>query len=173
MRGAATTQRLAFVLLLALSMSLPTAMPLEFDMLFQTKCVMEEINRNVLVVGDFAAFHKDNSANLVPMDVKVSSPKHGNIDTACSCTNGAHHAASAPTLWSRRNVGPAGGGSVRDCAVREDGVDTGAICLHDEGGRRLQSLLHSERRAAVYQQLPPMTAVTACCGRDSTIRITQ
>ena len=37
----------------------------------QTKCVMEEINRNVLVVGDFAAFHKDNSANLVPMTVKV------------------------------------------------------------------------------------------------------
>jgi p24 family protein delta-1 len=32
---------------------------------------MEEINRNVLVVGDFAAFHKDNSANLVPMTVKV------------------------------------------------------------------------------------------------------
>lgn len=43
-------------------------------MLFQTKCVMEEINRNVLVVGDFAAFHKDNSANLVPMTVKVEDP---------------------------------------------------------------------------------------------------
>jgi len=47
---------------------------LEFDMLFQTKCVMEEINKGVLVVGDFAAFSKDNSADMVDMDVKVEDP---------------------------------------------------------------------------------------------------
>ncbi len=44
---------------------------LEFDMLFQTKCVMEEINRGVLVVGDYAAFEKDNADRPVEMDVKV------------------------------------------------------------------------------------------------------
>ena len=47
------------------------AVALEFDMLFQTKCVMEEINKGVLVVGDFAAFNKDNTANMVSIDIKV------------------------------------------------------------------------------------------------------
>lgn len=42
-------------------------------MLFQTKCVMEEINRNTLVVGEFASYHKDNSAQMVPMDIKVTA----------------------------------------------------------------------------------------------------
>lgn len=50
------------------------AVALEFDMLFQTKCVMEEINKGVLVVGDFAAFNKDNTANMVSIDIKVEEP---------------------------------------------------------------------------------------------------
>ena len=58
-------------LLALLMLALQQCRALEFDMLFQTKCVMEEINRNVLVVGDFAAFHKDDSSKVVPMDVKV------------------------------------------------------------------------------------------------------
>ena len=66
-------QRLPCLLLLTALLAQHSA-GLEFDMLFQTKCVMEEINRNTLVVGDFAAFHKDNSANLVSMDVKVWPP---------------------------------------------------------------------------------------------------
>jgi len=41
-------------------------------MLFQTKCVMEEITKNVLVVGEFASYHKDNSAQMVAVDVKVT-----------------------------------------------------------------------------------------------------
>lgn len=73
MGPAVHAQRLGCILLVVTLLAQHGA-GLEFDMLFQTKCVMEEINRNVLVVGDFAAFHKDNSANLVPMSVKVWMP---------------------------------------------------------------------------------------------------
>ncbi len=59
--------------LLAVSILLGThpSAALEFDMLFQTKCVMEEINRGVLVVGDFAAFEKEHPDKPVEMDVKA------------------------------------------------------------------------------------------------------
>ena len=50
---------------------MPTAWGLQFDMLFQTKCVMEELNHNTLVVGDFSCFHKDRVSQMVPVDVKV------------------------------------------------------------------------------------------------------
>jgi hypothetical protein len=73
----------------------------------QTKCVMEEINRNVLVVGDFAAFHKDNSANLVPMTVKVHEMPV------------IHHCVSSQALCRFESYQPciAGGGSSRHRAV--------------------------------------------------------
>eukprot|EP01024_Parvocaulis_polyphysoides_P058945 TRINITY_DN6365_c0_g2_i2.p1 TRINITY_DN6365_c0_g2~~TRINITY_DN6365_c0_g2_i2.p1 ORF type:complete len:211 (-),score=24.09 TRINITY_DN6365_c0_g2_i2:327-959(-) len=48
---------------------------LEFDMMFQTKCIMEEISENVLVVGDYKAFEKGNYNNPVNIDVKVDTPK--------------------------------------------------------------------------------------------------
>eukprot|EP01024_Parvocaulis_polyphysoides_P041829 TRINITY_DN3837_c0_g3_i2.p1 TRINITY_DN3837_c0_g3~~TRINITY_DN3837_c0_g3_i2.p1 ORF type:complete len:237 (-),score=29.64 TRINITY_DN3837_c0_g3_i2:196-828(-) len=48
---------------------------LEFDMMFQTKCIMEEINENVLVVGDYKAFDKNNYNLPVNIDVKVDNPK--------------------------------------------------------------------------------------------------
>lgn len=46
---------------------------LEFDMVFQTKCVMEEINEGTIVVGDYSGKSKDTSATAVPLDVKVRS----------------------------------------------------------------------------------------------------
>jgi hypothetical protein len=61
----------ALILLAFLSGTHRLSAALEFDMLFQTKCVMEEINRGVLVVGDYAAFEKDNADRPVEMDVKV------------------------------------------------------------------------------------------------------
>ncbi len=61
----------------------PPAHALEFDMLFQTKCVMEEINRNTLVVGEFSSFHKNNAAQLIFMDIKVSVA--GTRKSQCSC----------------------------------------------------------------------------------------
>ena len=61
------------VVFLAVSILLGTqsSAALEFDMLFQTKCVMEEINRGVLVVGDFAAFEKEHPDRPVEMDIKA------------------------------------------------------------------------------------------------------
>mmetsp|Transcript_20236 Transcript_20236/g.60997 ORF Transcript_20236/g.60997 Transcript_20236/m.60997 type:complete len:219 (-) Transcript_20236:264-920(-) len=76
LRGLVAGWRLC-ILLLGLATLMHHAWPvgaLEFDMLFQTKCVMEEINRNTLVVGEFASYHKDNSAQMVPMDIKVEDP---------------------------------------------------------------------------------------------------
>lgn len=52
------------------------ALGYEFDMTFQTKCVMEEINKNVLVVGDYSSYHRDDQNNKVAIDVKVEDP-HG------------------------------------------------------------------------------------------------
>lgn len=57
----------AFVLLLVA----PAAWALEFEMLTQTKCIYEEINANVLVVGDYKAFNKDNTGVPVYVDVRV------------------------------------------------------------------------------------------------------
>eukprot|EP01023_Acetabularia_acetabulum_P020266 TRINITY_DN2048_c0_g1_i1.p3 TRINITY_DN2048_c0_g1~~TRINITY_DN2048_c0_g1_i1.p3 ORF type:complete len:236 (-),score=46.28 TRINITY_DN2048_c0_g1_i1:180-887(-) len=53
----------------------PAVYALEFDMMFQTKCIMEEINENVLVVGDYKAFDKNNYNLPVNIDAKVDNPK--------------------------------------------------------------------------------------------------
>jgi hypothetical protein len=58
-------------LLLLIELASGPACGLELDMLFQTKCVMEEINTNVLVVGDYAAYSKDDPNVPVVVDVKV------------------------------------------------------------------------------------------------------
>jgi hypothetical protein len=50
-----------------------SASGLEFDMMFQTKCIMEEITSNVLVVGEYSGHSKISPGVLVPMVVKVTS----------------------------------------------------------------------------------------------------
>ena len=45
----------------------------EFDMQGQHKCVYEEINSNVIVVGDWRAFHKDNELVDQQVDIRVGS----------------------------------------------------------------------------------------------------
>lgn len=47
---------------------------LEFEMQTQTKCIYEEINSNVIVVGDYRAFNKDNSDIPAYVDVRVEDP---------------------------------------------------------------------------------------------------
>eukprot|EP00775_Hariotina_reticulata_P012968 gene12968-13097_t len=42
----------------------------------QTKCIFEELNANVIVVGDYNAANKDNPSLPIYVDVKVSDP-HG------------------------------------------------------------------------------------------------
>ncbi len=44
---------------------------LEFDMMFQAKCVMEDLAKNTLAVGDFSFFQKDNPSHGIAMDIKV------------------------------------------------------------------------------------------------------
>jgi len=52
---------------------LAPAWGLEVEMQTQTKCIYEEINANVLVVGDFKAFNKDNPSIPVYVDVRVGT----------------------------------------------------------------------------------------------------
>lgn len=47
---------------------------LEFEMQTQMKCVYEEINANVIVVGEYQAYHKDHSDMQQYVDVKVEDP---------------------------------------------------------------------------------------------------
>ncbi|KAG2441105.1 hypothetical protein HXX76_003957 [Chlamydomonas incerta] len=49
---------------------------MEFEMQSQIKCVYEEINNNVIVVGEYKAFHKENPAQGITVSVKVEDP-HG------------------------------------------------------------------------------------------------
>ena len=49
----------------------PLAEALEFDMIFQTKCIMEEISSNVLVVAEYQAFLKTEPGKNVVVAVQV------------------------------------------------------------------------------------------------------
>ena len=86
------------VVLLAVSILLgpQSSAALEFDMLFQTKCVMEEINRGVLVVGDFAAFEKEHPDKPVEMDVKARDTASG------GCAQCLRHFESTYTSYAVR-----------------------------------------------------------------------
>lgn len=46
---------------------------LEFEMQTQMKCIYEEINSNVIVVGDYKAFNKDHPDAPQIVDVRVRS----------------------------------------------------------------------------------------------------
>jgi hypothetical protein len=49
----------------------PRCSALEFEMAAQTKCIFEELNANVIVVGDYKAANKDNPSVPVNVDVRV------------------------------------------------------------------------------------------------------
>lgn len=56
----------------ALCLGLPALVAgMEFEMQTQTKCIYEEINANVLVVGEYKAFNKDNPSLPIYVDVRV------------------------------------------------------------------------------------------------------
>jgi hypothetical protein len=44
---------------------------LDFEMSSQSKCIFEEINANVIVVGDYKTTNKDNPNVPIVIDVKV------------------------------------------------------------------------------------------------------
>lgn len=47
------------------------ASALDFEMQQQTKCIFEELNANVIVVGDYKAANKDNPSLPIYVNVKV------------------------------------------------------------------------------------------------------
>ena len=53
----------------------PQTYGIEFDMVFQTKCVFKEVmDVDAMIVARYEAFSKDNPVNKVPLNVKVESP---------------------------------------------------------------------------------------------------
>ena len=50
-----------------------TITAMQFDMLSQHKCIFEEINSNVIVVGEWSAFQKDNEHANQQVDLKVQT----------------------------------------------------------------------------------------------------
>lgn len=52
-------------------MAVGLASALDFEMQTQTKCIFEELNANVIVVGDYKATNKDNPTLPIYVDVKV------------------------------------------------------------------------------------------------------
>ena len=67
-----------------------SAAALEFDMLFQTKCVMEEISKNVLAVIDYEGFKREAPEQKVPLSVKVEDP-YGDVVYVKDNTEGEHY----------------------------------------------------------------------------------
>lgn len=49
----------------------PLCSALDFEMQTQTKCIFEELNANVIVVGDYKAANRDNPSLPIYVDVKV------------------------------------------------------------------------------------------------------
>lgn len=58
-------------LLLLLAMMVALSQQYEFEMAYQTKCLMEELSNNVLVVLDYKAFHKEQPEQPVVVSVTV------------------------------------------------------------------------------------------------------
>ena len=73
-----------------LTASIPCTFALEFDMLFQTKCVMEEISKNVLAVIDYEGFKRDSPSEKVPLSVKVEDP-YGDVVYVKDNSEGEHY----------------------------------------------------------------------------------
>jgi hypothetical protein len=113
-----------------------TAAALEFDMAYQTKCIMEEINANVLVVGDYAGFRKGDKSP-VPLRVKVSCYP---FKTTCLVV--------LTTADVKQAVGTRSKGKYY---IRENSCGRRTVCLYIEARGRLQSMFH-------YQG-----CVTPCC----------
>lgn len=74
MRHAATALLLAATLLAAL----PVCSAYEFDMIFQTKCIFEEVSFESAMRGSYSAFLKDNHDSGVPLSLKIEDP-HGHL----------------------------------------------------------------------------------------------
>jgi hypothetical protein len=135
-------QRRATLRLLSGLLLLGLGAALEFEMQTQSKCIYEEINANVIVVGDFRAFNKDNAEIPVFVDVRVRAARSPGRPAA---------PPAAPdrrlSVW-RFPHGGAGGGPARRGAVGHARAGQGPVRLHLQDRRRVQGVLHGGRCAA-------------------------
>lgn len=75
--------------LLLLSACLAGSLALEFDLQYQTKCVMEEIADGVMALVEFSAFHKEDASRVQPLTVKVGRLMFsGGLDFAIALLQG-------------------------------------------------------------------------------------
>lgn len=51
-------------------------MGLEFDMIFQTKCVIEDISADVMVLVEYSVFDKEDRKTPRPLSIQVSVHQH-------------------------------------------------------------------------------------------------
>jgi hypothetical protein len=61
------------------------ATALEFDMIYQTKCILEEIDENIIVLGEYEAI-RTTDRTYMPVDVKVTTAawvSSANLDRRC------------------------------------------------------------------------------------------
>lgn len=84
----ATARNSTWCILVIMLFATSSASGLEFDMMFQTKCIMEEITSNVLVVGEYSGHSKISPGVLVPMVVKVEDPTGKTVYEKATVTSG-------------------------------------------------------------------------------------
>lgn len=65
---------LALVVVSSFLMAAPRARAYEFDMVFQTKCIFEEISFETAISGSFRAFNKDHYDQKVPLTIRIEDP---------------------------------------------------------------------------------------------------
>lgn len=61
---------------------------LEFEMQLQHKCIYEEINANVMVVGEYKIFHKDHPDFAQMADIRVEDPHSAVMHEALAKADG-------------------------------------------------------------------------------------
>lgn len=70
----ATQPAMHMLLVVVVLLGLSFASGFEIDMKMQQKCVYEEVMANAIVVGNYRAFHKDQSAVEMLVDLKIENP---------------------------------------------------------------------------------------------------
>lgn len=69
---AASACRRALVALTLCVCLATTSLAYEFDLVFQTKCIMEEVPINTEVTSSYSIFKKDDETTPLELDVRVS-----------------------------------------------------------------------------------------------------
>lgn len=90
--GRALGHAVALVLALCILLAARTS-AMEFEMQSQIKCVYEEINNNVIVVGEYKAYHKEVAGTPQLVDVKAGPPRRFPLAPQCKPR---HHSSCRP-----------------------------------------------------------------------------